>query len=130
MIFYELNKHTDQNQISKYLSAIEKTVSQYTQHKDPVIQIQSMLFFLSFYVFNGISQNPKAIDTLEIHNQIKSFGINEKTFDHNHKNKLDNPGRKKMLPASENLIKAGLKLGDTFIDVGSGTGHFAFRSQQ
>ena len=41
----------------------------------------TLLFFLSFYVFNGISQNPKAIDTLEIHNQIKSFGINEKTFD-------------------------------------------------
>jgi hypothetical protein len=32
-------------------------------------------------MFNGFSQNPKAIDTLEIHNQIKSFGINEKILD-------------------------------------------------
>ena len=52
--------------------------------------------------------------------------MSEKTFDHKHKSKLDNPERKKMLPASESLIKAGLKLGDTFIDVGSGTGYFTF----
>lgn len=52
--------------------------------------------------------------------------MNEKTFNHEHKNKLDNPERKKMLPASEILIKAGLKLGDSFVDVGSGTGFFAF----
>ena len=41
----------------------------------------TLLFCLSFYMFIGISQNPKAIDTLEIHNQIKSFGINEKKID-------------------------------------------------
>lgn len=56
--------------------------------------------------------------------------MSEKTFDHNHKSKLDNPGRKKMLPASESLIKAGLKMGDTFIDVGSGTGYFTFPASE
>ena len=35
------------------------------------------LFFLFFGIFNGLSDNPKVIDTLEIHNQIKLFGINE-----------------------------------------------------
>ena len=39
------------------------------------------LFYLSLYIFSGFSQNPRAIDTLEIHNQIKSFGINEKILD-------------------------------------------------
>lgn len=38
----------------------------------------TLLYCLSFYMFIGISQNPKAIDTLEIHKQIKSFGLNEK----------------------------------------------------
>ena len=36
---------------------------------------------MSLFMFKGFSQNPKAIDTLEIHNQIKSFGINEKILD-------------------------------------------------
>ena len=40
-----------------------------------------LLFCMSLHMFNGFSQNPKAIDTLEIHNQIKSFGINEKILD-------------------------------------------------
>ena len=40
-----------------------------------------LLFCLSLYIFSGFSQNPRAIDTLEIHNQIKSFGINEKILD-------------------------------------------------
>ena len=40
-----------------------------------------LLFCMSWHMFNGFSQNPKAIDTLEIHNQIKSFGINEKILD-------------------------------------------------
>ena len=35
------------------------------------------LFFLFFGIFNGLSDNPKVIDTLEIHNQIKLFGIDE-----------------------------------------------------
>ncbi len=35
------------------------------------------LFFLFFGIFNGLSDNPKVIDTLEIHNQIKLFGVNE-----------------------------------------------------
>lgn len=39
-----------------------------------------LLFCMSLCMFKGFSQNPKAIDTLEIHNQIKSFGINEKTL--------------------------------------------------
>jgi hypothetical protein len=32
-------------------------------------------------VFIGFSQNPKIIDTLEIHNQIKLYGIDEKNLD-------------------------------------------------
>ena len=40
-----------------------------------------LLFCMSWHMFNGFSQNPKAIDTLEIHNQIKSIGINEKILD-------------------------------------------------
>ena len=40
-----------------------------------------LLFCLSLYIYRGFSQNPRAIDTLEIHNQIKSFGINEKLLD-------------------------------------------------
>lgn len=52
--------------------------------------------------------------------------MNEKTFNHKHKNKLDNPQRRKSLPATDILIKAGLKLGDSFVDVGSGTGFFTF----
>ena len=35
------------------------------------------LFFLFFGIFNGLSDNPKVIDTLEIHNQIKLFGVQE-----------------------------------------------------
>ena len=38
------------------------------------------LFFLFFGIFNGLSDNPKVIDTLEIHNQIKLFGINEEVL--------------------------------------------------
>ena len=38
------------------------------------------LFFLFFGMFSGLSDNPKAIDTLEIHNQIKLFGISEKVL--------------------------------------------------
>ena len=38
------------------------------------------LFFLFFGIFNGLSDNPKVIDTLEIHKQIKLFGINEEVL--------------------------------------------------
>lgn len=38
------------------------------------------LFFLFFGMFSSLSNNPKAIDTLEIHNQIKLFGISEKVL--------------------------------------------------
>ena len=38
------------------------------------------LFFLFFGMFSSLSDNPKAIDTLEIHNQIKLFGINEEVL--------------------------------------------------
>jgi len=38
------------------------------------------LFFLFFGMFSGLSDNPKVIDTLEIHNQIKLFGINEEVL--------------------------------------------------
>jgi hypothetical protein len=37
-----------------------------------------LFIYLLSYVFIGFSQNPKIIDTLEIHNQIKSYGIDEK----------------------------------------------------
>ena len=35
------------------------------------------LIFVFFGIFSGLSNNPNVIDTLEIHNQIKLFGINE-----------------------------------------------------
>lgn len=44
--------------------------------KKPVLPLCMLLC-----MFKGFSQNPKAIDTLQIHNQIKSFGINEKILD-------------------------------------------------
>jgi hypothetical protein len=37
--------------------------------------------YLLFYVFIGFSQNLKIIDTLGIHNQIKSYGIDEEILD-------------------------------------------------
>ncbi|RZP04527.1 MAG: hypothetical protein EVA43_01700 [Flavobacteriales bacterium] len=40
-----------------------------------------LFIYLLSYVFIGFSQNPKIIDTLEIHNQIKSYGIDEKNLD-------------------------------------------------
>ncbi len=44
--------------------------------------------------------------------------------------KLDDPGRIKLLPAREILLRAGLKGGDTFLDVGAGTGYFAFPASE
>ena len=37
----------------------------------------ALLHLCVLCVFNGLSTNPKIIDTLEIHNQIKLFGIDE-----------------------------------------------------
>jgi len=39
--------------------------------------------------------------------------------------KLDNPGRRETLPPEKILSLTGLKEGDTFLDIGAGTGYFA-----
>lgn len=39
--------------------------------------------------------------------------------------KLDNPERRKILPPEKILSLTGLKEGDTFLDIGAGTGYFA-----
>ena len=37
----------------------------------------TLLTCLFFLVIKGFSQDPKIIDTLQIHEQIKQFGLNE-----------------------------------------------------
>ena len=44
--------------------------------------------------------------------------------------KLDDPARAKLLPARIILVEAGLRLGQTLLDVGAGTGYFAFPASE
>ena len=37
----------------------------------------TLLFCLFFITIKGLSQDPKIIDTLKIHEQIKQFGLDE-----------------------------------------------------
>jgi ubiquinone/menaquinone biosynthesis C-methylase UbiE len=46
-------------------------------------------------------------------------------FDSRNMARLDDPERKKHLPARELLLEMGLRRGDVFLDVGAGTGFFA-----
>ena len=39
------------------------------------------ILFSSIFIFNGFCNNPRIIDTLEIHNQIKSYGLDEDLID-------------------------------------------------
>jgi ubiquinone/menaquinone biosynthesis C-methylase UbiE len=45
-------------------------------------------------------------------------------FDPQNKSRLDNPERKRLLPASKILRSIGLKKGDILLDIGAGTGFF------
>jgi ubiquinone/menaquinone biosynthesis C-methylase UbiE len=44
--------------------------------------------------------------------------------------KLDDPARIKLLPTRIILLEAGLKPGQTFLDVGAGTGYFVFPASE
>ena len=46
-------------------------------------------------------------------------------FDPKNISRLDAPDRKAILPPYELLKEIGLKLGDTFLDIGAGTGYFS-----
>jgi ubiquinone/menaquinone biosynthesis C-methylase UbiE len=51
-------------------------------------------------------------------------------FDARNMSRLDDVKRSTLLPAREILVEAGLKPGHTFLDVGAGTGYFAFPASE
>lgn len=47
-------------------------------------------------------------------------------FDPKHKDRLDNPERRKILPPEDILLRSGLNSGNSIADVGCGIGYFTF----